>query len=520
MRQKHLKGFRVVFSILFLVAIAALFIDFRELIPTVWADRILFLQFVPSVIKFITLPAIVSAGFLFILILTSLFGRVYCSVICPLGILQDVFAWISKNIGIIKRYKYKKALNYLRYPLLALTVVFLLSGSMFILNLLDPYSSFGRIFSDVIRPGIIVANNSLAAMLEKFDVYFLYRLNLELITWRTILIPVVTLVLIIWLSLYFGRLYCNTVCPVGMVLGLLSRFSLFKIKMDAATCTKCGKCSFACKSSCINVKSLQVDNSRCVACYNCISVCPESSIKYELSRSGSQKSAGKTDASKRSFIGKTLVYGAALAGISRKVFAQNETDRPAGQIPNAKNHPVSPPGSLSLKHFTDRCTACHLCVTICPTSVLQPSFLEYGFMGMSQPRMDYGVEYCNYECVKCGEVCPTGAILPLTVEEKKLEQTGQVHFVMEKCIVYTDNTACGSCSEHCPTQAVRMIPYKEGLTIPETITDICIGCGACEFACPVKPHTAIFVDGNAVHQVAKAPRIEELKEESTEEFAF
>jgi NAD-dependent dihydropyrimidine dehydrogenase PreA subunit len=151
---------------------------------------------------------------------------------------------------------------------------------------------------------------------------------------------------------------------------------------------------------------------------------------------------------------------------------------------------------------------------------LQPSFLEYGFTGMMQPFMDYSVEYCNNECTKCGEVCPTGAILPLTVEDKKLEQIGQVIFIKEKCIVYTDNTACGSCSEHCPTQAVKMVPYKDGLTIPEIEKDICIGCGACEFACPVKPHTSIYVDGNAVHQVAMAPHEEELKVEEGEGFAF
>jgi ferredoxin-type protein NapF len=520
MKQKHLKKIRVVISVIFLLLIAALFVDFREMIPTVWADRFLFLQFLPSIIKFVTVPALVSAGFIVVLILTFLFGRVYCSTICPLGILQDVFAWISKNTRLVKRYKFKKALNYLRYPLLAIAVVLLLFGSLFIVNLLDPYSGFGRIFSDIIRPGIILANNGLASLFEKYDMYFLYRLNLDLITWHTVLIPAITLLLIIWLSLYFGRLYCNTICPVGTVLGLLSRVSLFKIKMDAVTCTKCGKCSFACKSSCINVKNLEVDNSRCVACYNCISVCPESSIKYERSIGRSKRLTMATDTSKRDFIGKTLLYGVALAGISGKNFGQEVIERPAGKIPNKKNHPVSPPGSVSLKHFTERCTACHLCVTVCPTSVLQPSFLEYGFLGMAQPHMDYSVEYCNFECTKCGEVCPTGAILPLTVEDKKLEQTGLVHFVIKKCIVYTDNTSCGSCSEHCPTQAVRMVPYKEGLTIPETNTDICIGCGACEFACPVKPNTAIFIDGHEVHQVAKAPHIEELKVESTEEFPF
>jgi ferredoxin len=520
MKQKHLKGIRVFISIGFLLAIAALFVDFREIIPTVWADRFLFLQFVPSIIKFLTIPALVSAGFIFIIILTLLFGRVYCSTICPLGIFQDVFSWLSKKLGFIKRYKFKKPINYLRYPLLVLTIVFLFSGSMFVLNMLDPYSSFGRIFSDIFRPGVIVANNGLASLLERFDVYFLYRLNLNLITWSTVLIPLITLVVIIVLSARFGRLYCNTLCPVGTVLGFLSRVSLFNIKMDSTTCTKCGKCSFTCKSSCINVKTLEVDNSRCVACYNCIAVCPEGSIKYVGFSRKASKSVLPADTSKREFIGKTLLYGAALAGVSQTSFGREDNDRPAGKIPNKKNFPVSPPGSISLKHYNDRCTACHLCITVCPTKVLQPSFLEYGFMGMSQPFMNFAIEYCNFECTKCGEVCPTGAILPLTIEEKKLEQTGKVNLILEKCIVYTDNTSCGSCSEHCPTQAVRMVPYKDELTIPEIETDICIGCGACEFACPVKPHTAIFVDGNEVHQVANAPHIEELDVETTEEFLF
>lgn len=505
----------------------------------VWADRILFLQFVPSVIHFISIPALAAIGFIAILLLTALFGRVYCSAICPLGILQDVFAWISKRTHLIKRYKYKRALNYLRYPFLGLTLILVIFGSLFLLNLLDPYSIFGRIFSDIVRPGLIVLNNWIAAIFEKFNMYLLTRQNLALITWRTVYIPGLMLVLIIWMSLYFGRLYCNAICPVGTLLGLLSRISMFKIKMNAETCTKCGKCSFSCKSSCINVKTLKVDFSRCVACYDCISVCPESSIRY-----GRSKVAGKkeipTMTSKREFIGKALFYGLAFAGISKRIFAiehpiehgnghGNEHgngnkplkgERKAGKIVNKKNHPVSPPGSISLAHFKDRCTACHLCVTICPTSVLQPSFLEYGFTGMMQPFMDYSVEYCNNECTKCGEVCPTGAILPLTVEDKKLEQIGQVIFIKEKCIVYTDNTSCGSCSEHCPTQAVKMVPYKNGLTIPETDKEICIGCGACEFACPVQPYTSIFVDGNAVHQVAKAPKQEELKVEEGDAFPF
>ena len=290
--------------------------------------------------------------------------------------------------------------------------------------------------------------------------------------------------------------------------------------IDRENCTKCGKCSVACKSTCINVKTLEVDNSRCVACYNCISVCPENSIKYERFKGIRKNTSHVTDTSKRDFIGKTLLYGAALAGISRKSPGQEVSGIPPGNIPNKKNHPVSPPGSISLRHFNDRCTACNLCVTVCPTSVLQPSFLEYGFLGMAQPHMAYDVEYCNFECTICGEVCPTGAIMPLTVAVKKLTQTGQVQFIRDKCIVYEKNTACGSCSEHCPTQAVKMVPYKGVLTIPETNIEICIGCGACEFACPVVPHKAIFVDGNKNHRIAKAPKIEEMEVVTQEEFPF
>jgi ferredoxin len=519
MKQGHLRILRIVVSLIFLVLISALFVDYREMLPSSWSDKVLYLQFVPSVIRFITLPAIAATGFIVIILITLLFGRVYCSALCPLGIFQDVVAWISKKTRLIKRYKYKRPLDYLRYPFLALTLIFIMFGSLYVLNLLDPYSSFGRIFSDLVRPGIVAINNQLAGLLEKFEVYFLYRLDFSLFTWSTILIPVFTAALVIWLALYYGRLYCNTICPVGTLLGLLSRFSLFRIKMDRTSCTKCGKCSFACKANCIDIKKLQVDFSRCVACYDCIPVCDSNSIKYGP---GWHKGTDTmlTDATKRRFIGQTMAYGLILSGLSKKVLAGRVQETDPGLIPNHKEHPVSPPGSISLKHFNNRCTACHLCITACPTKVLQPSFLEYGFTGMMQPHMNYAVEYCNYECTICSEVCPTGAILPLTVEDKKLTQIGKVNLILDKCVVITDDTACGSCSEHCPTQAVRMVPYKDNLTIPEIHPDTCIGCGACEFACPVKPHTAIYVDGNAIHQVAKKPEFKELEHEVQEEFPF
>lgn len=398
----------------------------------------------------------------------------------------------------------------------------MLFGGIFLVYLLDPYSNFGRIFSDLFRPVVISINNGLVKVFESFDIYALYPVDYHFFDIRTAWFPLAILGLVTGFSIFRGRLYCNTICPVGTLLGLLSKASLYKIRIDSALCTRCGQCAVVCKSECINVKEMSVDHSRCVDCFNCVQVCEFDSIHYLPQKSNYVATSSGTDSTKRDFITKSIVYGIGLLGISKYVRAEEPYEKSREDlVPINKNHPVSPPGSISIKHFKDKCTACHLCVSACPTNVLQPSFLEYGFTGMMQPHMDFHTNYCNYDCTICSEVCPTGAILPLTMEGKKKTQIGRVHFIIENCVVYTDNTACGSCSEHCPTQAVRMIPYKDDLTIPETHPDICVGCGACEYACPVRPVRAIYVDGNFSHQIAQEPEFDELEKDlPEEEFPF
>ncbi len=521
MRQKDLRILRIVISLIFILSISILFIDFRSIIPPDISNIILYLQFVPSLIKFLNVFSIAAIGFLIIIILSALFGRVYCSTICPLGVLQDTISFIAKKIRKKKKYKYRKPGNILRYSLLALPVIGLIAGSIFILNLLDPYSNYGRIFSDLVRPLVIWMNNILSVLFDKINLDILYPVDYKYFRIATIAFPVAVLGFLLWISYYHGRLFCNTVCPVGTLLGLVSRLSLFKIKIDKTTCTLCGKCTVVCKAGCIHLKSEKVDFSRCVACYNCIDSCPENSINYKFDyRKKAAVKEKSTDTSKREFITGSMLYILGFIGLSRIARAQRPSVTEKKLLPVIKENPVSPPGSKSLHYFKMNCTACHLCVTSCPTDVLQPSFLEYGFTGMMQPYMDYKTSFCNYECTICGEVCPTGAILPLAKEDKKLTQIGRVNFIIDNCVVYTENTACGSCSEHCPTQAVRMVPYIGDLTIPEVHTLTCIGCGACEYACPVEPHKAIYVDGNAEHRIAEKPHFEELKEEDQEEFPF
>ncbi|MFO7659038.1 MAG: 4Fe-4S dicluster domain-containing protein [Bacteroidales bacterium] len=523
MKQKHLRKIRIIIALLFFIALTALFIDFRELIPESWYNPVLFLQFVPSVIKFITITSITATGFLIVLLLTILFGRVYCSTICPLGILQDFFIYISRKLKVRKKHKQAKPYNLLKYSFLAIPVIFILLGINLILNLLDPYSNFGRISSDLFRPLLVGINNLLAGGLEKLDIYSIYPVAYQGFHWATIWISAGVLGLVFWMSFFHGRLFCNTICPVGTFLGLLSKISLYKIKIDHISCTACGRCSAVCKAGCIDFRNLKLDFERCVGCFNCIDSCESNSIGYRLPvLKQTSKSPNSTDRSKRTFLSQSFIYGIGLAGLSKSLKASDKpSDNKTNElIPEEKNYPVSPPGSQSIKHYKNHCTACHLCVSVCPTGVLQPSYLEFGFTGIMMPRMDFHASYCNYECTKCGEACPTGAILPLTEEAKKLTQTGKVILVIENCVVYTDNTACGSCSEHCPTQAVRMVPYKDGLTIPETHSSTCIGCGACEYACPVRPYRAIYVDGNPVHEVAMEPFFDDLEEVKQDDFPF
>jgi ferredoxin len=181
--------------------------------------------------------------------------------------------------------------------------------------------------------------------------------------------------------------------------------------------------------------------------------------------------------------------------------------RGCGYVEINQKNAITPPGSFYLEHFNNACTACHLCVSACPTGVLRPSLFEYGIFGMMQPFMDYKTGFCHYECTKCSKVCPNGAILPLTIEQKQTTQIGVARFVRCNCIIFTDGILCSECSEHCPTKAIKMTPSTTPIVgeinIPEITPELCVGCGACEYACPVKPYKAIVIDGLPEHVVCE-----------------
>ncbi|MDP2365863.1 MAG: 4Fe-4S binding protein, partial [Ignavibacteria bacterium] len=390
MKNSKLRKIRIAVSIVFLLLTASLFLDITNYLPTKYFSYITFFQFVPSVIKFTNLLIPASIGFVIVLILVLMFGRVYCSSICPLGTIQDITSRLAKNNNKKKKFSYTKEYFWLRYTILALTIIPLFFGKLILVNLLDPYSNTGRILSQLFSPVITIINNLAAFTLEKFNIYLLYPVEIKSFYFISALFPLLFLIAVLYLSYKRGRLYCNTICPVGTLLGIISKFTIFKLKIDESTCEGCGICARVCKSECIEPTSKAIDFSRCVACYNCLDVCPSDSINYQFI--SSKDIQQNPDESRRNFLSRTSLF---FVGLTTTALTQIKIiPKKASKVEVKKKSVSSPPASTSIEHFTSNCTACHLCITSCPTRVLQPSIIEYGIFSIFQPFMDYNTSFC------------------------------------------------------------------------------------------------------------------------------
>lgn len=456
--------------------------------------------------KYQLLPALLALNFVTVavlLLLTLFLGRIYCSVICPLGVFQDLVAHIGRW-GKKNRYTYSKALNWLRYGVLAVFTVLLIAGFTSIAALIAPYSTYGRMVTHLFQPIWIGLANLLAMAAEAADSYMFSRADFVFYGWIPFAVTFITFIVISTLAYRNGRTWCNTICPVGTLLGFISKFSFVKINIDADKCVKCGMCAKNCKASCIDYKNYKVDTSRCVVCGNCIGHCKKEALKYDsplLHKLAKERREQKpTDASRRAFMAATGVLATtAMAQEVKKVdggFAVIE-DKVA---PNRQT-PITPPGSVSAKNLMQHCTSCQLCISECPNDVLRPSTKLENFM---QPEMGYENGYCRPDCSRCSHVCPTGAIKSIIPPQKVSIQIGHAVWVKENCIPLTDGVSCGNCARHCPTGAISMVNYKgdpDNPLIPIVNTEICIGCGACENLCPARPFSAIYVEGHEVHRV-------------------
>ena len=486
-------------AVVFFLLITLLFLDFTGTLHQ-WFGWMAKIQFLPAVLA-LNVVVIIT-----LVIITLIFGRIYCSVICPLGVLQDVIAWVAgkrkKN-----RYSYSPAVNWLRYLMFGVMIIALIIGVGTIVALLAPYSSFGRIAQNLFQPVWMLGNNVLASIAERMDSYTFYSVDVWIKSIPVFIIAAVTFVLIAVLAWRNGRTYCNTICPVGTLLGFISRFSLLKVYFDQEKCKDCSLCSKNCKAACIDYKNHMVDYSRCVACGKCITKCKFGALKYGRPVkvavpvvAPDTKSGEQVDASKRSFLlGVALVTTAAIAQEKKKVDGGLAVIQ--DKVAPERQTPITPPGSWSANNMARKCTGCQLCVSECPNQVLRPST---GLMSIMQPVMSYERGYCRPECTRCADVCPTGAIKPIEKEEKKSIQIGHAVVISKNCIPLRDGVDCGNCARHCPVQAIEMVPSdpndETSVLIPSVKEQVCIGCGACENLCPARPFSAIYVEGHEVHK--------------------
>ena len=541
-----LRKIRISIAAIFFFCLCLLFLDFTGTIHA-WLGWMAKIQFVPAVLA-------LNVGVVALLaIITLLFGRVYCSVICPLGIMQDIVSWIHGRTAKKARYRfhYRKALTALRIIFLAVFIVLGVAGLLSIAALIEPYSTFGRIMFNLFAPIYGLVNNLFAYIAERAGSYTFYSTDVWIKSIPTFIAAIAVFVLLTVLAWKDGRIWCNSVCPVGTILGFISRFSLFAPTIDTSKCNGCGFCGKSCKASCIDTKEHKIDTSRCVVCMDCIDNCRQGAIGYRVrwqlkkaqqptqheqqsqpkqcslqvkqsssnqktqsaiqnnaiqANSTIEQNKGNVESeSRRSFInGVAIAAGAtALAGLAEKAAVAQEMKVDGGiteLLPKTapkRNTPIVPAGSQSLKHFSDHCIACQLCVSACPNNVLRPSLAARRFM---QPEMSYEKGYCRPECAKCSEVCPAGAITRVDLEQKTDTKIGTAHIDYSLCLPSGGKDSCGNCARHCPSHAIVLVSGKNGkFKIPAVNEEECIGCGACEYLCPARPISAIKVDGIEVH---------------------
>ena len=521
-----LKKVRQTLAAVAFTLITLLFVDVSGLLHR-WLSWLAEIQFLPALLA-------VNVGVVVALVaLTLIFGRIYCSVICPLGVMQDLISRLHSRFK-RNRFSHSPERKALRYGFLALFVVALVAGVGSLAALLAPYSSYGRMAENLLRPLWAAGNNVLAAMAERADSYAFYSVDVWVKSLPTLIIAAVSLVVIGWLAWRGGRTYCNTVCPVGTVLSWLARFSWLKVRIDTGKCNSCGLCERNCKASCIDSKAHKIDYSRCVACGDCIGKCRRGALIFgrpapyiprgeraaspsdghtastsagvaapsPVENTGGEAPVGKASLSRRSFLlgAAMATTAAALAQEKKKVdggLAAIEDKQPAERAT-----PIIPPGAYSAQHFAQHCTGCQLCVAQCPNGVLRPST---SLLTMMQPVMSFERGFCRPECTRCSEVCPTDAINPITRADKSAMQIGHAVWIRKNCVPLTDGVDCGNCARHCPTGAITMAPSvaadPKSPKVPVVNESRCIGCGSCEYHCPARPFSAIYVEGHELHRI-------------------
>lgn len=460
MKRASYRRIRIAFATLFMLLTIACFVVGDEKFA-----RLASLHPGPLAVQIATgfAASSVVLGFFF-LIATFLFGRFYCAAICPLGVMQDVLGLLRGKRKYDKKLPNLKAL---RYTIAAVTLALLIGGWAILLRYLDPFSRFGGMLSGFAQ--LANVESPISFMPFIFGTLLPFACLTTLVIWKR-------------------RVYCAAICPIGTILGLFSKYGLWQVRI-AQTCTGCGLCEETCPVGCIDGGEREVDNERCIRCMNCVACCPNGSISLSRQKKDESAPENPADPSRRIFIlkGAALTFGVVSAGhiLGGPIRALARSNK---SVPGL----VLPPGAMDSGRFMSSCTSCQLCALGCPTKVIRPS--QY-VLGPVHLEFDHGA--CHHDCTLCNEVCPSGALRRLSLEDKQWLKIGEASCDISKCRAVKENVACYLCSKICPKGAIYMIDAPnspKNLEVPEVAAFHCIGCGACQSVCPMTPK-AITVTG-------------------------
>ena len=427
-----------------------------------------------------------------LLVATVLLGRFFCGWLCPLGATLDLLRLRRFNAPSFKR---EKTLRGVKYLLLVGLLVAALAGSL--LMPLDPITLLTRSFATYLYPAFNAAVTG--------AIFLLYGHGIlpDQMVWidtnlRGSLLPVEQphfrqswlflslFAVVVGVNLVAHRFWCRYLCPLGALLALLGRRPLLARRLSG-TCSACGKCQAACRMGAVEPKSFAAYGGECVLCGECAELCPESAVSYM----GRSVVARAYNPSRRSFLGVGALAALGVAGL--------RVDSPRQET---YAFLVRPPGARE-NDFLERCIRCGECAKACPSSGLQPSLYQSGLEGLWTPVLVSRIGPCIYDCNTCGRVCPTSAIEPLDLETKRRTIIGTAYIDQKRCIPWVDARNCIVCQELCPVspKAVELdpveVPEGEGNSItvkrPRIVRPRCIGCGICEYKCPVPGEAAIRV---------------------------
>ena len=439
-----------------------------------------------------------------LLLLTLFLGRIFCGFICPLGTIHHVVSRFKPSLKgeRMVRANQKTPSQKVKYFLLITLLLAAIIG-LNLVGLMDPISLLFRSLALAIFPGLGVGLKELFDAMAHSDIKILNQLSYtaEVLVspvfgygyqaYRTAWFMGLIFLIILFLNRIRPRFWCRTLCPLGALLGLCSRVSVLRLEKDDKKCTDCKLCTKRCQGAASPIPGQDWENAECVACFNCFNACPENALAFKLRWSRQWN--------KRPDMGRRAVLGGLAAGISLPLLGRLD-----GQLHKVSDpRLIRPPGSLPEGDFLRLCQRCGLCMKVCPTNVINPTLAEAGMAGFWTPHLIMTQGYCEYTCTLCGSVCPTGAIKEISVKEKidRPIIIGSAYLDRGRCLPWSGNAPCIVCHEHCPTspkaiylhKAVVPGPDGKPLSVQLPYVDLkkCVGCGICEFKCPVKGRPAI-----------------------------